>query len=133
MTIDEALALPRVAICGPSKAGKTTLAAKVHDGRDVVHTDDFIGLLPETGGGAILAESLADKPTFLLEGVKVANALRAGLAVDAVIWLDRPHIPHTDGQARQAAGIRTVFGEWLAADAGKTPVVTEDGEITAGS
>lgn len=124
MTLDEALRLPRVAICGPSKTGKTTdLAARVTDGREVVHTDDFIGLLPEAGGGAIIAESLAGKTAFLLEGVKAANALRAGLEVDAVVWAGTVHVPHTDGQARQAKGVRTVFDQWLAADGGKTPVV----------
>ena len=124
MTVDEALSLPRVAICGPSRTGKTTLAAKVTDGRDVVHTDDFIGLLPDRGGGALIAESLENTTSFVLEGVKAANALRAGLAVDAVIWLDTPHVPHTDGQARQAKAVRTVFEQWLAADGGRTPVVS---------
>lgn len=100
-----------------------TLAAKVRDGRDVVHTDDFIGVLPQSGGGAIIAESLENTMAFVLEGTKAANALRAGLAVDAVIWLDRPHVPHTDGQARQAKAVWTVFSDWLAQDAGRTPVV----------
>lgn len=123
VTVDEALALPRVAICGPSRTGKTTLSAKVTDGRDVVHTDDFIGILPEAGGGALIAESLENVASFVLEGVKAANALRAGLVVDAVIWLDTPHEAHTDGQARQAKAVRTVFNEWLAVDQGRTPVV----------
>lgn len=123
MTVADALALPRVAICGPSKTGKTTLANTVTDGRDVVHTDDFIGVLPEAGGGKLIAESLADKTSFVLEGVKAANALRAGLAVDVAIWLEVPHQAHTDGQARQARGVQTVFDEWLAADAGRTLVV----------
>jgi hypothetical protein len=99
------------------------MTAKVTDGRDVIHTDDFIGVLPETGGGAIIAESLADKTTFCLEGTKAANALRAGLVVDAVIWAGTVYEPQTDGQARQAVGIRTVFDQWLAKDAGRTPVV----------
>jgi hypothetical protein len=123
VTVDEALALPRVAICGPSRSGKTTLANTVQDGRDIVHTDDFIGVLPQVGGGAILADSLRDKPAFVLEGVKAANALRAGLQVDAVIWAGTVHVEHTDGQARQAKGVRTVFDEWLAQDAGRTPLV----------
>ncbi len=122
MNVDEALQLPRVAICGPSKTGKTTLSATVKDGRDVIHTDDFIGLL-EQGLGAIIADALANQQAFVLEGVKAANALRAGLQVDAVIWLATPHQMHTEGQARQAKGIRTVFNEWLAADGGKTPIV----------
>lgn len=124
MTLDEALRLPRIAICGPANTGKTTdLCARVTDGRDVVHTDDFIGMLPEAGGGAIIAESLADKAKFVVEGVKAANALRAGLEVDVVIWAGTVHVPHTDGQARQAKGVRTVFDQWRAADGGKTPVV----------
>lgn len=124
MTLEEALALPRVAICGPANSGKTTyLAAKVTDGRDVIHTDDFIGVLPETGGGALIAESLADKSSFCLEGTKAANALRAGLVVDAVVWAGTVYEPQTDGQARQAKAIKTVFDQWLAADQGRTPVV----------
>lgn len=123
MTVDEALALPRVAICGPSRTGKTTLANTVKDGRDVVHTDDFIGVLPEAGGGAIIAESLADKAAFVLEGVKAANALRAGLVVDVAIWAGTVHVPHTDGQARQAKGVQTVWDEWVAQDGGQTPIL----------
>lgn len=123
MTLAEALALPRVAICGPSQTGKTTLSKTVTDGRDVVHTDDFIGVLPEAGGGAIIAESLAGKQTFLIEGVKAANALRAGLEVDVAIWAGTVHVPHTDGQARQAKGVQTVWDQWVAADGGKTPIV----------
>ena len=88
----------------------------------MVHTDDFIGLAPD-GIGDVLADSLEYTPTFCLEGVKAANALRAGLEVDAVIWLDTPHVAHTDGQAHQAKGIRTVFNQWLEQDRGKTPVV----------
>jgi hypothetical protein len=125
VTIDEALALPRVAICGPARTGKTTLASTVTDGREVVHTDDFIGILPKTGGGAIIAESLADKTAFVLEGVKAGNALRAGLEVDAVIWLSEPKAEWQPGHSVQAKGCRTVFDEWLAADGGKTPVVEE--------
>jgi len=123
MTVAEALALPRVAICGPARCGKTTLANTATDGRDVVHTDDFIGILPQTGGGAIIADSLKDTPAFVLEGVKAANALRAGLTVDVAIWLGVPHQEHTDGQARQAKAIRTVFGQWVERDGGRTPVV----------
>lgn len=125
MTAEEALALPRVAICGPAKTGKSTLASTVQDGRDVVHTDDFIGILPETGGGAIIAESLAGKTAFVLEGVKAANALRAGLVVDAVIWLSQPKAEWRSGHSVQAKGCQTVFDEWRAADGGKTPVVEE--------
>lgn len=123
MTVDEALALPRVAICGPSRTGKTALANTVKDGRDIVHTDDFIGVLPEAGGGSIIAESLADKTAFVLEGVKAANALRAGLVVDVAIWAGTVHVPHTDGQARQAKGVQTVWDEWVAADGGKTKIL----------
>lgn len=123
MTVDEALALPRVAICGPARTGKTTLANTVVDGRDIVHTDDFIGLLPESGTGALIAETLAETPTFVLEGVRAANALRAGLKVDAVIWLSEPKAEWRQGHYVQAKGVRTVFDEWLMADGGKTPVV----------
>jgi hypothetical protein len=123
VTVEEALALPRVAICGPSKTGKTTLANTVQDGRDIVHTDDFIGVLPQVGGGAIIAESLNGKTSFVVEGVKAANALRAGLEVDAVIWLSEPKAEWLPGHHVQAKGCRTVFDEWLVADGGKTLVV----------
>jgi hypothetical protein len=123
VTVTEALALPRVAICGPSRTGKTTLANTVQDGRDIVHTDDFIGMLPETGGGAMIAESLASTPSFVLEGVKAANALRAGLVVDVAIWAGTVHVPHTDGQARQAKAVRTVFDQWVERDGGRTAIV----------
>jgi hypothetical protein len=122
MTIDEALALPRVAICGPANTGKTTLAAKVTDGRDVVHTDDFIHLGHE-GLGDILAGGLEGTERFVLEGVKAANALRAGLEVDVAIWAGTVHVEHTRGQEIQAKGARTVWDQWVAQDGGKTPIL----------
>lgn len=128
LTLAQALLLPRVAICGPSRTGKTTLANTVQDGRDVVHTDDFIGVVPPESIGEILADSLEYAERFCLEGVKAANALRAGLEVDVAIWLDVPHVLHTDGQARQAKGIQTVFNQWLEQDRGKTPVVVPSAE-----
>lgn len=122
MTLDEALQLPRVAICGPANAGKSTLAAKVTDGRDVVHTDDFIHLGHE-GLGDIIAGALHDKPAFVLEGVKAANALRAGLEVDVAIYLGELHEEPTRGQEIQAKGIRTVWDQWVAQDGGKTRIL----------
>lgn len=100
---------PRVAIAGPPKCGKTTLALLATD-RPVVHTDAFIdkGWAEQP---AIIIDACRDLSRVLVEGIQVGRALRKGLKVDAVVWLDRPHAQLSEGQERMAKGVATVFRE----------------------
>jgi hypothetical protein len=122
LTLEEALALPRVAIVGPPRAGKTTLADKHAGQREVVHTDDFMQLDYEVLGVA-LSGYCAGKPAFVLEGVRAAHALRAGLDVDAAIWLETPFVELTPRQLDMAKGTRTVWNQWIQLDGGMTPIL----------
>ncbi len=124
MTLEEALGCNRIAIAGPPRAGKTTwLTPRAEAGRKVIHTDDFI----ESTAYAVIGETLVSAAfgldRFVMEGVRVPQALRAGLVVDVVIWSNEKTLL-SHGQAIMAKGTRTVFDEWLAMDGGRTPVVT---------
>ncbi len=122
MTLEEALAVPRLAVAGGPRTGKTTLAAKLA-ARAQIHTDDLMALPWADVPPAVIAE--CDRHgALVVEGVQVARALRKGLQVDAVIWMGRPHVALSEGQERMAKGVQTVFQEWLTANAGRIPVVT---------
>lgn len=51
---------------------------------------------------------------FVVEGTRVPHALRKGMAVDVVVWLEEDCIPTTKGQAAQKKGCRTVLNDWAA-------------------
>ncbi len=112
---------PRIAICGGPRTGKTTLASLVAD-RRVVHTDAWIALPWGEVPHAIIAECTG-LDSFVVEGVQAARALRKGLEVDVVIWLD-----DLQGGAKATAltkGVATVFRDWRKASI-STPVVYPD-------
>lgn len=104
----------RIAIVGGPKTGKTTLA-QVSDERPVIHTDRFQHLPWEEVPAAIL-ERCAPLSQFVIEGVQVARALRAGLIVDAVLYLDDPCAEQSKGQRAMSKAVSTVFAEWRAAN-----------------
>lgn len=106
-------AYPRLAITGPSSAGKTTLTHRLDDGsRKIFHNDDFKHLdWSESSAEEARRVNECEGP-LIVEGVTVARALRKGMRVDAVIWLDKPHIPVKPGQVAQGKGILTVLREW---------------------
>lgn len=52
-----------------------------------------------------------DKP-FVVEGTRVPHALRKGMVVDVVVWLEEDCIATTKGQQAQKKGCRTVLDEW---------------------
>lgn len=112
----------KVAICGGPRVGKTTLATTpgIDVGVFVLHTDDLIETVPWDDVPPHVMHQLQDGPLrpvrWLLEGVQAARCLRKGLAVDAVIWLDRPHVQRTPKQDAMAKAVRTVFDEWRAAN-----------------
>jgi dephospho-CoA kinase len=116
MTLPEALRrYQRIAICGGPRTGKSTLAKQVTD-RQVIHTDDYMGIGWSEASAAVAAFVNNHPGMLVVEGVAVPRALRKGMRVDAVIWLPNAHAPLTVGQSAMAKGCRSVFDEWMAAN-----------------
>ncbi len=103
----------RIAVTGSPKAGKTTLCERVHD-RPVIHTDDFIKLGWSEASAAVMLKVNETRGPLIVEGVAVPRALRKGMLVDCVIWLERmERWQHdTDKHERMKQGAWTVLGEW---------------------
>lgn len=111
----------RIAIAGPPKTGKTTLAASL--GVPVQHTDHARSL-----GWSKASDEIShwfDADEFCIEGVAVLRALRKWRQrnpsmpppLDRLVMLWHPHVPHTKGQQAMASGIATQYAElehWLA-------------------
>lgn len=100
----------RIAICGGPGTGKTTLATWCTKDRPLLHTDDLMHL-PWSDVPAAVIEQCSHHGRFVVEGVQVARALRKGLQVDAVLYLDTCMAPERR-QGRMAKAIGTIFGEW---------------------
>lgn len=95
--------------------GKSTLAKLVTD-RPLIGTDNYQGMEWEEIPLRMIAD-VAPLSSFAIEGVMVARALRKGMAVDAVIYLQRPKVAdRLPGQVAMAKGIKTVFDQWHAAN-----------------
>jgi hypothetical protein len=124
VTLEEALRMPRVAIAGGPRTGKTTLSQRV-TGRTVLHTDDLIGKFEWSQLSEEIVRQCASLGGFAVEGVRVAHALRKGLEVDAVVWLETAKERLTPGQASMTRAVRTVFFEWEAANGARVPIVWE--------
>ena len=105
----------RIAIVGGPKTGKTTLAKTFRD-RPVISTDDYIALDWADVPAKVIEAAGAAGPSFVVEGVQTARALRKGLAVDAVVVLTTPKQQLTSGQMVMTKGVSTVFAEWKAAN-----------------
>ena len=115
----------RIAIIGPPKSGKTTLARKMSESDaayNVRSTDETIGQgLSWSDGSAEVATWFDQGDNWLIEGVAVPRALRKWRAnnphsrppVDKIIVLTDIHEPHSKGQAAMAKGLTTVWTEIL--------------------
>jgi len=105
---DALLRFPRVAITGAPRCGKTWLAEAVGGDRETIHTDTWQGVEWGKQPELIIA-ACAPLRRFLLEGVQVPRALRKGLQVDALIWLDTPAAEQTREQKAMGKAIATVL------------------------
>jgi len=106
----------RVAIVGAPRTGKTSLANNeavrfALARRPVIYSDDFKHLAWGEVPPAIVAVC-KQMERFLIEGVQVARALRRGLEIDAVLYLDDAKAEQLPGQVVMGKGIATVFNEW---------------------
>lgn len=112
LTLAEALQLPRLAIGGGPKVGKETLARRLTD-RHLIHTDGFRDLHWEVQPQAII-EACQEHERFCVFGVQVGRALRKGLTVDVIIWLQWAQVDdRTERQRSMAKGCRTIFDDYL--------------------
>lgn len=100
----------RIAIVGGPRTGKSTLAGLVED-RPVIRTDNFRHIEWSQVPAAII-ERCKGLERFIIEGVQAARALRSGLVVDAVIYLDSAACERTDNHRNMAKGIESIFREW---------------------
>ncbi len=112
----------RIAITGAPKAGKTTLVQQVTD-RPVVHGDDHMGEGWSGSSERLAAVVNAIVGPVVVEGVQVPRALRKGMRVDCVVWLEGAHQPLSGQQNGMAKGVRTVLNEWRALNP-DVPVIT---------
>ena len=109
--LEECLAkYKRIAITGGPRTGKTTLAGRIAD-RPIVHTDDYKHLDWSECSRYVCALVNEMKGPLVVEGVRVPHALRKGMLVDAVIWLDQPLMALTRGQRAMRDACNTVMME----------------------
>lgn len=101
----------RIAVTGGHGTGKTTLCERVHD-RQVIHTDDFMHLEWSACSEKVRDVVNALSGPIVVEGVRVPHALRKGMLVDCVIWLDSPYKFWGKGHTAQKDGMWKVLGEW---------------------
>lgn len=100
----------RIAVCGGPKVGKTTIATWCTKDRPLLHTDDLMHLEWADVPAAVI-EQCSHHSQFVVEGVQVARALRKGLQVDAVLYLDTCMVPERRNSS-MAKAINTVFTEY---------------------
>lgn len=99
---------PRIAIVGGPKTGKTTLSTSVND-RPVYHTDESREI-PWEDQSQYWVDKIKE-PSFVLEGVQAARALRKGLQVDAIVHLEEPHQNLSKGQQSMAKGHEKILSD----------------------
>jgi len=112
----------RVVLAGAVRSGKSLLLDGVKPGREVLKTDDVRGRVDWEKFPGFLVARLRDVPRFVLAGMPAPLALRAGLEVDAAVWIERSRYPK-DGTSD---GLRAMVERWEAeAPAGRALVLAE--------
>jgi broad-specificity NMP kinase len=110
----------RIAVIGPPRAGKTTLAEAMSAelGVRVLHTDDLIDKLEWSAASEHVASVwFAEPDPWIIEGVAVVRALRKWLAANAhgkpcdkIIALSKSWVSLTNRQAGMASGCASIWG-----------------------
>ncbi len=147
----------RIAIAGSPKSGKSTLSRLAQRSRTVFHSDDFKtyldGIRPEREDDGFDSAHLDKSPEAwskasqdmcdavnnhvgkcVIEGVRVPHALRKGMKVDCVVWLDEECQELRPGQRAMKKAGATVLSEWRAKHPGvplyraPPPIIFSDDE-----
>jgi len=101
----------RVAIVGGPKAGKTFLADDNSDDKPIIRTDDYMGFPWEDVPYHVIAAA-AGRDQFVMEGIQTARALRKGLQVDAVIYLEGAVQDLNPRQQGLSKAVHKWFTDW---------------------
>jgi len=102
----------RVAITGPPKSGKTTLAAKLSDNYLSTDTLAHLGWSESSEAASLWFNKPGD---LVIEGVAVPRALRKwlreneGMPIDTLIIFTRSHVKLSMGQHAMAKGVVSVL------------------------
>lgn len=93
--------MDRIAIVGPPKSGKTTLA-NAHEayGYTIICTDQWKHLTWSAQPLAAMAALVEAGRKVVIEGMLVPRLLKHGLDVDMIILLPKPHEPLTPEQRK---------------------------------
>lgn len=116
----------RVGIAGGPRTGKTTLSGKITD-RRVIGTDSYKDMPWEDIPHRMIAD-VADDQAYLIEGVMVGRALRKGLPLDALIYLDQPMVEQKKGQVSMGKGVHTILSDWASKATDHPPVFIRNGD-----
>jgi adenylate kinase family enzyme len=99
---------PRVAIIGNSGSGKSTLARELAESMaapaidlDHVHWQNKVGLKRDEDQAKAMAAAIADKPSWIIEGVYGWLAEVALPCAVSLIWLDMPWSVCSESLARR--------------------------------
>ncbi len=112
----------RVGIAGAPRTGKTTLSQIAQDRRPVIGTDAYKQMSWEDIPHRMIAD-VHGMPHYVIEGVQVGRALRKGLPVDALVYLDEPKVEQSKGQVAMGKAIRTILADWVGRSTGELPPV----------
>lgn len=97
---------PTIGIIGYPGAGKTTLANALGDGRQVIHTDDFLDGVSHEDRPAKILEAL--QSPYIVEGNEVTRLITRGLALDLLLL-----VVGSERLEKQTAGLRGRVDKFL--------------------
>lgn len=117
----------KVGIAGAPRTGKTTLSKAVRD-RPVIGTDAYKGEMEWSEIPHAMIRDTDQLGAFCIEGVQVGRALRKGLPLDCLIYLDRPMVEQSPGQEAMGKGIRTVLNDWASKAESAPATYIKDGD-----
>lgn len=119
---------PRIGIAGGPRTGKSTLSQAAAQRRPVIGTDRYMHDMSFEDVPYRLIDDVRDLKTYVAEGVQVGRAVRRGLPVDALVYLDEPKAEQTTRQASMSKAVLTVLKDWAAKAEGDLPPVFVRGQ-----